>query len=62
MSKWFERSFGSPIDEIRAALIDEAWFGRRAAPARQSGEQPKEVAPDVEPGSMERFYGHDLDR
>lgn len=27
--------FGQAVDDIRAKLIDEAWFGRRAASPRQ---------------------------
>lgn len=27
---WFTEAFGYPVADIRAKLIDEAWFGRKA--------------------------------
>jgi len=29
-SGWFARSFGAAVEDVRARMIDEAWFGRRA--------------------------------
>lgn len=30
MSRWFQQAFGSAVEDIRARMVDEAWFGRRA--------------------------------
>ncbi len=31
MRDWFTASFGAAVEDIRAKLIDEGWFGRRTA-------------------------------
>lgn len=32
---WFASAFGSAVEDIRARMIDEAWFGRRAGASAQ---------------------------
>jgi len=34
--QWFLDSFGAPVADIRAKLIEEAWFGRRVSEPFQS--------------------------
>lgn len=34
-SDWFARSFGAAVEDVRARMIDEAWFGRRAGASAQ---------------------------
>lgn len=34
--QWFLDSFGAPVADIRAKLIEEAWFGRRVSEPLQS--------------------------
>lgn len=29
--QWFLDSFGAPVADVRAKLIEEAWFGRRVS-------------------------------
>ncbi|MFA5989927.1 MAG: hypothetical protein WC803_10025 [Sphingomonas sp.] len=64
MRDWFAQAFGSAVADIRAKLIDEAWFGRRTPeqPARgdlgwSMTDHPRELAPDHQPDQ-----GHDFDR
>lgn len=64
MADWFTETFGAAADDIRAKLIDEAWFGRRTADHGHRGglgwslgDHPREPDPTPFP---ER--GIDLDR
>lgn len=45
MSGWFDRAFGAAveavgagIDDVRAKLLDEGWFGRRTPEPHQQGD------------------------
>lgn len=63
MADWFKESFGAAVDDIRAKLIEEGWFGRRTVdPSSHSlgwslGDHPKGQSPSPQPD-----LGHDLDR
>lgn len=63
MRDWFAEAFGGAVADIRAKLIDEAWFGRRTPEQPSRGDlgwsmdHPKEAAP-----SPEIDQGHDFDR
>lgn len=73
--QWFLDSFGAPVADIRAKLIEEAWFGRRVNEPIQSNDlgwmreerSPRsdsaEHAPDRSPDhSRDQNHGIDLDR
>jgi len=32
MANWFDRAFGAAVADVRQKLVEEAWFGRVAAP------------------------------
>lgn len=64
MRDWFAQAFGGAVADIRAKLVDEAWFGRRTAEPSQRGDlgwsiadHPRESAPDHQPQQ-----DHDFDR
>ena len=63
MRDWFTESFGAALDDIRAKLIDEGWFGRRTADHAARGDlgwsidHPREPAAAHEPN-----HDHDFDR
>ena len=53
MNSWFARTFGEAIDDVRAKLIDEAWFSRRTAHPYSRFHEPE--------GSGERDQGQERD-
>lgn len=63
MRDWFTQAFGGAVSDVRAKLIDEAWFGRHSAERTSRGDlgwsidHPRESAP-----SPEMDQGHDFDR
>ncbi len=64
MTDWFTESFGVAVDDIRAKLIDEGWFGRHTAERSQQhglgwsvDDHPREPGPAAHDDP-----GHDFDR
>lgn len=61
MADWFARAFGGAVEDIRAELIDRAWFGRNPRPA-QPGSDDKAPAEHEEPGHADPTHDHEIDR
>lgn len=73
--QWFLDSFGAPIADVRAKLIEEAWFGRRVSEPVESKDwswmreeqTPRAASADHNPDrsphrSRDDDRGIDLDR
>ncbi len=45
-SDWFTKGFGAAVEDVRAKLIDEGWFGRNA-PSKGAPEQNRSMTNDV---------------
>lgn len=71
MNEWFERAFGTTVDEARYAiadarskLIDEAWFGRRSPEPHRQPDLGWTRADNAEPhegGNPDHVQGRDHD-
>ena len=62
MSSWFTSAFGGAADDIRAKLIDEAWFGRRPPAPQTQNAQDRSTTDEPEREPDDRALGHDIDR
>lgn len=66
MRDWFAQTFGQAVADMRAKLIDEAWFGRRVpephGPNDLGWSRDDDPSPERETRSQEPDQEHGIDR
>lgn len=62
MSSWFSDAFGGAVDDIRAKLIDEAWFSRRPPSPQTPSHHDRSTTDEPERQPEDRGQAHGIDR